>query len=69
MKVPRVPLIKLPPTFKVPAPEKIIRELTPAEVILLETFTVPVEIVKSEYLVPVEPDKAKRTQFTVPAPT
>ncbi len=43
VNVPSVPLMKFPPAFKVPAPEKVIWDARPAEVMLPDTFTVPVE--------------------------
>jgi len=41
VNVPAVPLRKPPPTFKVPAPEKTIRESMPAEVMLPGMVAVP----------------------------
>ena len=71
VKIPRLPLISSPAMFNVPAPEKIIRELTPAEVILPETVTVPVEIVRSVYrpLPPEVPAKAIDAADKEPPPT
>ena len=45
VNVPAAPLIKVPPAFIIPAPENMILEEVPAEVILPETVTVPVDIV------------------------
>ena len=44
---PFVPLKKLPPTLRVPAPENVSREEVPADVILPETVAVPVDILRS----------------------
>jgi hypothetical protein len=64
-----VPLINVPPAFKVPELLNVICEHVPAEVILPETVTVPVDIVSIAYLVPVLPCKAIEEQDRIPLPT
>jgi hypothetical protein len=62
--------MKVPPALSVPAPVKIIWELVPAEVILPDAVTVPVEILRTLILpVVVEPDKVIVVQINDPAPT
>lgn len=44
VNVPAAPLMNVPPAFRVPAPENVILEAVPAEVIFPEMDAVPVEI-------------------------
>ncbi len=59
--------MKEPPTLSVPAPEKVIWEAVPAEVILPVTVMVPVETVTIEVRVPVVPDRVREAQDKLPA--
>ena len=71
VNVPAVPLINVPPAFKVPpVPENTICDATPADVMLPVTFTIPVVMLIWLTLVPVVPCRATvNSAVKVPAPT
>ena len=70
MNVPVTPLKKVPPAFNAPAPENIILEATPVEVIFPETVTVPLEtFISVVSVVPVVPNSEMDPAVRVPLPT
>ncbi len=70
MKVPVAPLKKVPPAFNVPAPENIILEATPAEVMFPDTVTIPVDtFISVVFVVPVVPKREIEPAVKLPLPT
>ena len=69
VNVPFVPLMKVPPAFKIPASENVILEPVLADVILPETVAVPVDIRICVTLVPEDPCRAMDNAEKVPEST